>query len=153
MKRTIIALIALVAATLPSLALSPDRIIDKFRNSENADYVHVPKFLIKLGLASAAKDVPMAGNVSGITVLDLSGASAATRNEFVDDVDKITGYETLVSATDGGEKVRILTKPKGDKFEDFVIVCIDSTDCSMVKFSGKFSQKEINELIEENSKK
>lgn len=152
MKRFFIA-IAVVMAAIPSFAISPDKIIKKFRNTENADYVHVPKFLVKLGLASKGKDVPMAGHISGVTVLDLTGASAATRTQFGNDVDNIDGYETLVAVTDGDEKVRILTKPKGDKFEDFVIVAIDSADCSMVKLSGKFSQEEINDMIENKSKK
>lgn len=153
MKRTIIATLALAAAIIPSFALSPDQIIKRFRSADNVDYVHLPKFLVKIGMATAGKDLPLAGNISDITVLDLSDASAATRNQFVNEVDKISGYETLVATSEGSEKVRILTKAKGDKFEDFVIVAIDSADCTMVKLAGKFSQKDINEMIEKKSKK
>ena len=152
MKRTIIATLILASAVIPSFATSPDKIIKRFRNVENVDYVHLPKFLIKMGLATAAKNVPMASSVSGITVLDLSDASATVRNQFVKEIDNISGYETLVSSSDGDEKALILTKPKGDKFEDFLIVSVDSSDCSLVLLEGKFSQKELNAMIEKESK-
>lgn len=153
MKRTLIATIIFASSVLPSFATSPDKIIKRFRNADKVEYVHIPKFLIKLGLASAAKDLPLAGNISGITVLDFSEASATTRYQFANEVEKISGYETLVSSSEGQEKVLILSKVKGDKFEDFVIVSIDSNDCSFVQLRGKFSQKEINDLIENKSTK
>ena len=62
------------------------------------------------------------------------------------------GYEELVRANDDGDKVLIYTKNEGDMIKELIIFAGDDEDTALVKICGKIKQKDIDKIVDENTK-
>lgn len=129
-----------------------DAVFNKFKNRPNVEYVKVPKWLVKLGGLSADIGAePLAGKVEGVKVLSMSDASKADKARFDNRFSKAaSSLDEMLRVNDGGDKVTILTRKDGDKYRNIYILATDSSQCTLVEISGKFTADDIREMVNKN---
>ncbi|MGM9699957.1 MAG: DUF4252 domain-containing protein [Prevotella sp.] len=148
-------LTALVAMfSLAAFCGTPDEIFEKFRSLPKAEYVHVPKLLLKMGTAyvkSEGNDAAarIASKLTSVRVLDLEDCSKRVKADFAKDISglKLTGYESLLKANGDGERVEVLIRQQGSVIHEMLIVNSGDDDCQLVQLKGKISQKDIDQLV------
>lgn len=148
-------LTALVAMfSLAAFCGTPDEIFEKFRSLPKAEYVHVPKLLLKMGTTYAKSEgndaaARIASKLTSVRVLDLEDCSKRVKADFAKDISglKLTGYESLVRANGDGERVEVLIRQQGSVIREMLIVNSGDDDCQLVQLKGKISQKDIDQLV------
>lgn len=150
MKR-FLTLIVLSTAILGATAGNPAKLFDEFKNTENAEYVKVPRFLLWIAMANGSiGDVPMAGKISGVKVLSLDGVGTKTKNDFGRRLKEETdGFDELINVKDDDSRVRIFTRADGDKFKNLYIFATDKDDCAFIELSGKFTPDDLKKIMED----
>lgn len=162
MKKVLFTLL-LVMATFAANATTPDEIFTMFKHMPNASYTHLPKLLIKAGLACGKNDVDddakdiaknIAKKVSSISVLELEDCSKKVKDDFTEAVSKLnTGkYETLVKSNDDDEKVNILLKTSKDTIKEMLIVDIEGDEATLVQIKGKIKRSDIDKMVKFSTK-
>ena len=159
MKKVLFTLL-LAMATFAVNATTPDEIFAMFKHMPNASYTHLPKLLIKAGLALGkdddddddAKDI--AKKVSSISVLELEDCSKKVKDDFAEAVSKLntSKYETLVKSNDDDEKVNILLKTSKDTIKEMLIVDIDGDEATLVQIKGKIKRSDIDKMVKFSTK-
>lgn len=148
-------LTALVAMfSLAAFCGTPDEIFEKFRSLPKAEYVHVPKLLLKMGTTYAKSEgndaaARIASKLTSVRVLDLEDCSRQVKADFAKDISglKLTGYESLLKANGDGERVEVLIRQQGSVIHEMLIVNSGDDDCQLVQLKGKISQKDIDQLV------
>ena len=148
-------LTALVAMfSLAAFCGTPDEIFEKFRSLPKAEYVHVPKLLLKMGTTYAKSEgndaaACIASKLTSVRVLDLEDCSKRVKADFAKDISglKLTGYESLLKANGDGERVEVLIRQQGSVIREMLIVNSGDDDCQLVQLKGKISQKDIDQLV------
>ena len=132
-------------ATFAANATTPDEIFTMFKQMPNASYTHLPKLLIKAGLACGKNDVDndakdIAKKVSSISVLELEDCSKKVKDDFAEAVSKLnTGkYETLVKSK--------------DTIKEMLIVDIDGDEATLVQIKGKIKRSDIDKIVKFSTK-
>ena len=153
MKRLLTTLTLAIVMAVGIFAANPvDDIFDEFKNYEQVEYVKIPRFV--MWLAKFSDDSDATKKINGLKVLTFSKTDSSVKNKFEKRFKQLsTGLETLLTANDDGDNVRILTKMKGDKFKDFYIYATDEDEIVLVKISGTFSADEIMSLAEDEKNK
>ena len=158
MKKVLFTLL-LAMATFAANSTTPDEIFAMFKHMPNASYTHLPKLLIKAGLACGKGDVDddakdIAKKVSSISVLELEDCSKKVKDDFAEAVSKLnTGkYETLVKSNDDDEKVNILLKTSKDTIKEMLIVDIDGDEATLVQIKGKIKRSDIDKMVKFSTK-
>lgn len=148
-------LTALVAMfSLAAVCGTPDEIFEKFRSLPKAEYMHVPKLLLKMGTTYAKSEgndaaAHIASKLTSVRVLDLEDCSKRVKADFAKDISglKLTGYESLLKANGDGERVEVLIRQQGSVIREMLIVNSGDDDCQLVQLKGKISQKDIDQLV------
>lgn len=133
-------------------------ILESFRNEPNAEFVHVPKFLLKIGTTFArvnADDtderqaLKLASKINSVKVLDLDDCSQNVKARFTEETENLEdkGYESLIRINDDGENVRIFLRRNKDSITELLILDSSDDDLSMVQLKGKIKESEIGRLI------
>lgn len=159
MKQIIITLIV-IASFLSGCGSSTASIFTDFKDKPNADYVHVPKTMMKLGMAFAGKggntgEMDIARHISSVKILDMSGCDAATRRDFSSAVSALPlkGYEEIVRVKDSTDDIKVLVKRKGDSIRELLVASSESDDAMLVEIKGKIKPEDIGRIIEQQTKK
>lgn len=159
MKQIIITLIV-IASFLSGCGNSTASIFTDFKDKPNTDYVHVPKTMMKLGMAFAGKggnmgEMDIARHISSVKVLDMSGCDAATRRDFSSAVSALPlkGYEEIVRVKDSNDEIKVLVKRKGDYIRELLVASSESDDAMLVEIKGKIKPEDIGRIIEQQTKK
>jgi hypothetical protein len=156
-KNIIISLLLLTVCTSASAKGDVDDIFRQFRNIDNAEYVHIPKLLLKFAQKQDKDDKEcseMLSKISSIKVLSIDKCKGSVRKDMAKRVSDLCndGYEELIRANDDGDKVLIYTKNEGDMIKELIIFAGDDEDTALVKICGKIKQKDIDKLVDENTK-
>ncbi|MDE6205774.1 MAG: DUF4252 domain-containing protein, partial [Duncaniella sp.] len=83
-------------------------------------------------------------------VLSLDNASDNDKRRLNKRISSLNtdGYDDLITVNNDGSKVRILARmDKDSTIRCLVVLCIDSSDCTLVNVKGKFSKDDINALV------
>lgn len=159
MKKSILTLLFIMTASLAmAQKTTASQLFKTYKGKAGVEYVHIPKMLIKLGYAAAKNNAEdkeerqmaeIMKRIDSINVLSLEDCSAASKQSFEKDAEKlkIDGYESLIKANDEGEKVNILLRQKGDIIHEMLILAIDNDDCALVQINGKIRPEDIQQLI------
>jgi hypothetical protein len=152
MKKIFATMMLLVACTAMQ-AQTADKIFQEFKNAQGAEYVPISKEMLSKTKDNSVSlmgdkiqmDEDLASTISSMQVLDLGDCSKDIKGFVSSRVNALKdhGYETVLSANDGGENTLILSKMKGDKIVEVLIFSIekDDKDCSMVQFKGSISKE------------
>jgi hypothetical protein len=150
MKKYLLCLILAFAAGQVSYAQSVDQFLKNISKTENIDKVKIGRFMMSLGKAfGGVGDMPVARGIHSLEVYDLSGCDQRTKQDLINQIDRLEdggGYETLIMTRDKGDNVRIMVKKNKNVISDMVILCVDKSDPTIVRLSGKIAEKDIAEL-------
>ena len=154
MKQIIITLIV-IASFLSGCGSSTASIFTDFKDKPNADYVHVPKFMMKSGKGGNTGEMDIARHISSVKVLDMSGCDAATRRDFNSAVSALPlkGYEEIVRVKDSTDEIKVLVKRKGDYIRELLVANSESDGAMLVEIKGKIKPEDIGRIIEQQTKK
>lgn len=124
-----------------------DRIIGKYRKSEDVEYVRLNRILLR---AAMECDEDMSGWLKGVRRMDvmiIEGADMADR--FSEDVSSLKekGWSMPVKVSDGGDAVEIYAMKKGEKIREVVILVADEVDYVFVRIKGKVAESDIKDMI------
>lgn len=159
MKKSILTLFFLMTATLVmAQETTANGLIKTYKGKTGAEYVHIPKTLMKLGYLAAKNDADDAKErqqaaiikkIDNITILSLEDCDAKTRQQFARDAAKLklTGYEELIKANDEGEKVTIYLRQKGDSIRELLLLAIDGDDTALIQINGNIKPEDIQTLV------
>ena len=123
-------------------------IMDDFKKEKKADYVNLPRFLVKMGMKSAGQK-ELAKRISAIKMLDLEECSQTVKEDYAQRLSSLPsqGYEVLMRMKDGDDKVFFLIKEQQNWVVELLIgSCGDSNN--LVLFSGEFKLEELAGMIQ-----
>lgn len=160
--KKLITLLCIFAITLASSNLHAeniDNIISDISKEKNVDNVKVGGILMAFAKFVGStqvdgKERKMINSINSILVSDFDCSDANKKAHYISRINKLKDndeYETLMRVKESGENVYIGIKRKKDKIVGFYILSIDKESISAVKILGKFSQKDIDELMEDYS--
>lgn len=148
----------LMAVCHLSQAQNVDALFKEFKDADNVEYVHLPKILMRLGgklICSAAEDADdrmvanLARRINSLRVLDMDDCSKTVRQRFTHALDRLTtaGYEELIRVSDDGDRVRIMSRSKGGRIRELVIIKGGNDDCALVQLKLNISRAELDRLL------
>ena len=140
----------LTALTLSASAQTTvDNLFANYKSQARAEYVYIPKTMIKMGRLIDKDTKAYTKNIDTIKVLDLEDTSADVKRRFQADARKLqtNGYDELIQATEDGAKVLILTKGKKDAITELIIVVTGMDDCALIQLKGKIRQRDIEKIV------
>lgn len=154
-------ILLLATAALTVSAGTPERLFGKFKNEKNAEYVHIPRFLMGLCKTfykdehDGESESRLAKSINSIKVLDLGDCGDNVHRRFRDEVKQLssTGYEPLLQVSDGEGGVRLLLKQHGDVIKEIFVIATAPGDCAMVQIKGSIRPYDINSLVGKYTKK
>lgn len=144
-----IALFLALCLSVPLLyADDATAIMNDFKKEKKADYVSLPRFLVKMGMKSAGQK-ELAKRISAIKMLDLEECSQTVKEDYAKRLSGLPsqGYEVLMRMKDGEDKVFFLIKEQQNWVVELLIgSCGDSNN--LVLFSGEFQLEELAGMIQ-----
>ena len=144
-----IALFLALCLSVPLLyADDATAIMNDFKKEKKADYVSLPRFLVKMGMKSAGQK-ELAKRISAIKMLDLEECSQTVKEDYAKRLSALPsqGYEVLMRMKDGDDKVFFLIKEQQNWVVELLIgSCGDSNN--LVLFSGEFKLEELAGMIQ-----
>ncbi len=149
MKSKIIISLLCLAVGLTLCARDAGSVIKQFKNETGAGYVGVPKFA--MFLAGMVSDESAARGVKSVQVLDMGDCPSTVQDKFYKEVSDLAydGYDEYVRVKENGRNVRILAKGNDEHVKDMVVLCQDSSECVMVRITGKIKLSEMMEVAED----
>lgn len=155
MRKYLIAIILMITYQT-TFAQSTKDIFDEFGKEWNAESVSISPFMMSIGKLFMDNDTPeITRSVRSMKILDLEDCSDKVKERFNRKVNnlQLEGYETMIQTIDNGEKVRILVRIEKEVIRELLIVCTGSDDCALILLNGKIKKEDINELVNEETKK
>ncbi len=143
MKRLTIAALIL-ALSLPLVSAGTfDEIFNEYKRLENAEYVKIPKFLMKLAGNSAEipDDLPIKGKISGMKILNITDIGNDTGKRINDSAKKLAAknnMQEMLRHTSDGEECRIWFNMSKDKVKEIYLLYTERDEVSLLEFSGNF---------------
>lgn len=153
--KKLIGICLLLALVQTAWAINAKQVFNEFKEAKNAEYVSIPRFLMRIGQAFAgdedSEENRLVQSIHSMKVLDLEKCSNGVKQRFMKRIDALDTdkYETLMRVNDEEDKVRILVREEGNIIKEMLIVCSGSEDCALIQFKGHFSENDINVLIEQ----
>lgn len=143
MKRLTIAALIL-ALSLPLVSAGTfDEIFNEYKNMENAEYVKIPKFLMKLAgnKAEVPDDLPIKGKVSGMRILNITDIGNDTGKRINDSAKNLAAknnMQEMLRHTSDGEECLIWFSMSKDKVKAIYLLYTEPDEVSLLEFTGNF---------------
>lgn len=161
MKKAIMLLAMMTMTAMNTMGKDAKTLIKEFQRSEEAEHIHISPTLMKLARIAARKsDTDEAGKqvlkkIKCMDILCLSDCKQNVKNRFAEKFDNLEkdGYQPLLTANSEGEQVKLMMLDKDDTIHELAILTADGEDCVMILIEGKMSQKDIQTLVDEQTKK
>lgn len=135
-------------STVAAADSDADRIIGKYKKSEDVEYVRLNRIL--LGAAMKC-DEDMSGWLKGVRRMDVMIVDGETglAGGFSEDVSSLKekGWSMPVKVSDEGDAVEIYAMKKGGKIREVVILTADDTDCVFVRIKCKVAESDIKDMV------
>lgn len=153
MKRLVIIFATLLMSAAALSAQNAKSIYNKYSDAKNVSTVYVsPAMLSMMGDKGTKIDgkidiAPFVNSLSGIYVIDSENKSINKSLEA--DVKNLVNsgkYELMMEAKDDGEMVRIYTVSEGDFVTSFVLLAVESDECTFISMDGKISKDDMRKL-------
>ena len=161
MKKAIMLLAMMTVTAMNTMGKDAKTLIKEFQRSEEGEHIHISPTLMKLARIAARKsDTDEAGKlvlkkIKCMDILCLSDCKQNVKNRFAEKFNNLEkeGYQPLLTANSEGEQVKLMMLDKDDTIHELAILTADGEDCVMILIEGKMSQKDIQILVDEQTKK
>lgn len=136
-----------------------DALFESFRHEPQAEYVHVPRFLLKTGLSMASlsadgaeerQALRLASKIDGMRVLTLDECSPVVKERFRMAVSHLEeeGYECMVRVSDDSDKVRVFARRNGESIRELLVAVTSEDAATLVQVNGKIAADEIGKIVQ-----
>ena len=121
-----------------------EQIFKDFSNEKNKTHIKIGGF----GMAFARLFSDTKG-VSGVEVLSLEETSKSVKDNFNDAIKNLkdSSYETLISTSEKGERVKVLVKTDDDFIKE-IVVLVGGDDPALIKIKGKIKPEDVNSIVD-----
>lgn len=144
--RKILFLAMLFSATIACYSQNAKQLLDKYGKVEDAEYHHINKIGVTL-IKMLGKQMPKGiKHINSVRILDLENFSPQIKEQFNEDVNRLKGYELMISANEDGEQSQILIKEKHDKIKEVLIINQEDDEIDCVLIKGNIKTDELEEL-------
>lgn len=150
MKKILFTLALALIAQL-SFAQTAKDVFNDFKDQKKAEYVSVPRAMLKLG-AAAVKDnntQALLDEIHSAKVLTLDNCKKKVRKNFATAISQLTkkGYDEYTRMKDDGQNILILTKQSEDLIAEIVALINDDDDCVGILVTGAINPEDIEAVI------
>lgn len=141
------ALICLLFLAQSTFAGSIKDIFKEFKKTENAEYVHIPKFIMRRAAISSEDDEFMR-HIKEVRILTLDKCDEEKIARFLQKTKELEqqGYDPYVKTKEDDENMSVLIKEKRNTIREVVLVMIDGQDLCLIQVEGKFKMEDISGL-------
>ncbi|MBQ0096235.1 MAG: DUF4252 domain-containing protein [Bacteroidales bacterium] len=163
MKKTILILASIALFTTGLFAGNPRDIYRKYAEKDDVDAVFISSAMFRLigalpEVKSAGEDLdftPLMKSLTGMYILDSHNESA--NGGLRKDVESLVGsggFELLMEANDGGEKVRMYTSGSDETIDKFIMFVTEnnSSGCTFIALEGKMKREDIEKVVAKSIK-
>lgn len=125
--------------------MTMEQIFKKYRSVENAKYIHLPKWMMRIAANSCYGNDDIVSKTKSVRVLAIDGCNRKTREKIASSLGQLdeNQYETLVKVNDDGDKCNICIRRDADKITELDIFAVDEKDVALVQLTGDFRQEDI----------
>lgn len=156
MKKTLLAILILISASVSVSAQDGKSIYNKYSDSENVSAVYISPAMFRLigrlpetAMRGSSMDFSsIVSNLRGMYVLESKNSNI--NNNLRKDALKFvnTGkYELLMEVKDNGETVNVFTAGKDDSVSSFVLIANEEDTCTFICLDGNMSRKQLERII------
>jgi hypothetical protein len=144
MKKILLSLAATVLFSFVAHAQTVDRLFAKYANEEGVEHVNVGK----IGMIFAGLFGDRMG-VNGVDVLSFEHCTPSVREKLNRAIRSLNdpGYETLLTANENDEYIRILVKTTGDAIRELVVLTTEKNDVALIRIRGKINPADIERVM------
>lgn len=166
MKKIFFTLGLIFAFTQASVAQNIDKLIEELVSIEGVGHQVIDRNMLAGAISqnqntdsakvASENDMDFIGKVEAIEVVALENPSAEVRAKFAAEFANIkdgNGYETLLSAKEEGENVRIMAQKDKEQILAVFILVIDEKDIAIVKMKGNFSAQDLTDIVNDQKQK
>lgn len=151
MKRIfMLAMLSIALCTIGAQAQTTMKeIFDKYKTVENAKYVHVPKWLMKMAGKNNDDSEDILSKTTSVKILAIDDCSKKTRRKIAESLEQLDSnvYEMLVNVKDDGDKCYIYVKKDEDKITELNIFGVDDKDAALVQLQGNYEYDDIEKAV------
>ena len=152
MKRTYI--ITLLLSLCSLFTYAQDSFFDKYADMEGVTSVYISKAMLSLMPDMKAEGVnigKMASKLDNIQILSCEKASVIAQiKKDVSYINPKNGYEELMRINDEGEKTTIFQKQNEGKQKEFVLLCEEQNELTIIIITGNLTLQEIQSIVNKN---
>jgi translation elongation factor EF-G len=126
-----------------------DKLFSTFAGEKNAVNVKIGKFAMSFAnLLTGTK------GVTGVEVKSFDECEKSIKERFNEAINNLKddAYETLVQTRENGEITKILVKIEKEMIRELIVIT-GGKDVALIRITGKIKPKDIEHLINKNSKK
>lgn len=156
MKKYIFSLVLISLISISGYSQNIDQLMKKVSNTESIEKVKINGFMMSLAKTfGGTKDMPVARGVKSMEIFTLSNNDSHLKDDFIklfNNTKDEKGYETLIFVKDKEEGIRIMVKKDKDIINNMIFLCMDKDEPTIIRFSGKIKEKDIQELVDKYNK-
>ncbi len=148
MKKVVLVLVMAVCSHF-AFAQSPADVINAFKDSPKAEFIELPKALLKMALADEenAETSSFINRVDNMKMLSVP-ADKKTCTSFLEKVRKMEkgGFEKVIDMVEEGSTILIYSKTKGETISELVLAEVDNEECEMIYLTGNLKVEDLEML-------
>ncbi len=153
MKKLSIIFAALLMSAAALSAQNAKSIYNKYSEVNDVTTVYLSPMMLSMLGDEGPKQfgpidiVPFVNSLSGIYII--SSENTHVNKSLENDVKKMVNsgkYEVMMEVKEDEETVRIYTLTKGDFVTNFVLLAVESDECTFISMNGKISKDDISKL-------
>ena len=143
-----------VSIALASLAQkNVDEIIEQYSQDKEVEYIHLPRLLIRAGIAQmkASKAAEMTRNINGLRILLLDCCRNRERKKSREKVEQLmqNGYQAFAKMKDSDEDILMIVEGDTEKISEMAAFMIGKQSCKFMQIKGNFNTQDIHAVVDD----
>lgn len=143
-----------VGIALASLAQkNVDEIIEQYSQDKEVEYIHLPRLLIRAGIAQmkASKAAGMACNINDLRILLLDCCRNRERKKSREKVEQLmqNGYQAFAKMKDSDENILMIVEGDAEKVSEMAAFMIGKQSCKFMQIKGNFNTQDIYAVVDD----
>lgn len=149
MKRTYI--ITLLLSLCSLFTYAQESFFDKYADMEGVTSVYISKAMLTDMKTEEIYIGELASKLDNIQILNCEKASVTAQiKKDISYISPKNGYQELIRINDEGEKVTIFQKQNEGKQKEFVLLCEEQNELTIIIITGNLTLQEIQSIVNKN---
>lgn len=150
MKKILFTLVLMLMAQL-SFAQTAKDVFNDYKDQKKAEYVSVPRAMLKLGAAAVKNNNTQAllDEIHSAKILTLDNCKKRVRKNFANAISNLSkkDYDEYTRMKDDGQNILILVKKHEDLIAEIVALINDDDDCVGILVTGDINPEDIEAVV------